>query len=60
MEDEHLTEIEEEVAEDNTVVCLECNDRGWVDIGEHDDLIEVRCPFCNPNLSISEQMDDDS
>ena len=27
--------------------CFECMDRRWVWKGESDDLIKVRCPWCN-------------
>lgn len=27
--------------------CWECKDRKLVDIGEFDDVVTIRCPFCN-------------
>lgn len=49
------------VVEGTRVKCFTCYDTKKVRVGEHDDIDEVDCQDCTePELSVEEQMDDDS
>lgn len=52
-----IDKIPEDDEDEPEYNCLECLDTGEV---MDEDGFAVRCPYCNPKLSVDEQMDDDS